>query len=46
MKPVVEDLSHAGYDIKMENEFYSIYVELDVIESPHNFKMGNLYLQT
>lgn len=43
MKPVMTDLSHAGHEIKMENEFYSIYVVLEVLESVHNLQMGNLY---
>jgi hypothetical protein len=37
MKPLLADLSDAGNEIKMENEFYSIYVVLDVMESAHNF---------
>jgi hypothetical protein len=46
MKPVAVDVSHSGYEIKMEEDFYSISVVLDVIESAHNFNIGNLYLQT
>lgn len=46
MRPVAMDVSHQGHEIKMEEDFYSISVVFDVIESAHNFNMGNLYLQT
>lgn len=46
LKPQVVDLSQTGAEIKMENEFYSIQVVLEVSESVHNFERGNIYLQT
>jgi len=46
MKLVAMDVSHAGNEITMAEEFYSIAVVFDVMESAHNFNMGNLYLQT